>query len=231
MHSHEEQEGDRDLGGDGHSSRHALATALLVEGVGTLAAGRRFLGWQGRILPGRYRWVGAAARAPESVLRLGGLVLVFAGVRLWRRSSAGAETEKVVVVTHVEAAPGDVWVPMAHLPFLAALPLTTMEVVGDPVNVGTVYRWTFRLPFGLMFRFDEVVTEWVEGERIAYRATSGWRMEARVTLTPEGSGTSLRVVLRYRLPGLWGLTPRWFVELGCRRGLANLRSLIESKAT
>jgi hypothetical protein len=36
-----------------------------------------------------------------------------------------------------------------------------------------VYRWGFELLLRLTFRFDEVVTEWVEPERFAYRAISG----------------------------------------------------------
>ncbi len=138
--------------------------------------------------------------------------------------------QPVEVAAHIEAPPEAVWPYMADLPFLAALPFTTMEVIGKPVGVGTVYHWAFALPLGLTFRFDEVVTEWVLNERIAYRAISGWEMEAGLVLTLERGGTRFHFILRYRLPGLWKLTPRWLLELGCQQGLENLRKMIEAKS-
>ncbi len=137
--------------------------------------------------------------------------------------------QTVEVVVHMDAPPEVVWAYMADLPFLRTLPFTTMEVIGKPVRIGTVYRWAFNLPLGLTFRFDEVVTEWVENERIAYRATSGWVMEAGPVLTPERGGTRFHFTLRYRFPGLWKLTPHWLMELGCRQGLKNLKKMIEAK--
>ena len=92
--------------------------------------------------------------------------------------NTGEKIQQVEVGIHIDAPPEVVWAYMADLPFLRALPFTTLEVIGKPVTVGTIYRWTFALPLGLTFRFDEVVTEWVENERIAYRAVSGWKMEA-----------------------------------------------------
>lgn len=74
-----------------------------------------------------------------------------------------------------------------------------------------------------------MVTEWVENERISYRALSGWAMEAEAVLTPQQGGTRFRFILRYRFPGLWKLTPRWLMQLGCRQGLENLRKMIETK--
>lgn len=139
------------------------------------------------------------------------------------------QMQQVEVVIHIDAPPESVWAYMSDLPFLAALPFTTMEVIGKPVTVGTIYRWTFALPLGLTFRFDEVVTEWVENERIAYRAVSGWEMEAGPVLTPEQNGTRFHFTLRYRFPGLWKLTPRWLMQSGCRQGLENLRKMIEAK--
>ncbi len=138
--------------------------------------------------------------------------------------------QTVDVVIHIDAPPEAVWAYMSYLPFLRALPFTTMEVVGQPVRVGTIYRWTFNFPLGLTFRFDEVVTEWVPNERIDYRALSGWEMEAELVLTPERGGTRFHFTLRYRFPDLWRLTPRWFMELGCRQGLANLKRMVEAKS-
>ncbi len=139
------------------------------------------------------------------------------------------QMQKVEVIIHIDTPSEAVWAYMADLPFVRALPFTTMEVIGEPVNVGTVNRLTFALPFGVIFRFDELVTEWVENERIAYRAISGWAMEAEAVLKPEDGGTCFRFTLHYRFPGLWKLTPHWLMKLGCRQGLKNLRRMIETK--
>ncbi len=136
--------------------------------------------------------------------------------------------QEVVARLHIDAPPEIVWAYMADLPFLRALPFTTMEVIGKPVGVGTKYRWTFALPLGLTFRFDEVVTEWVQNECIAYRAISGWEMEAGPVLTRDRGGTCFHFTLRYRFPGLWKMAPRWLMRLGCRQGLENLRKMIEA---
>lgn len=143
--------------------------------------------------------------------------------------NARDKMQQVEVVIHIDASPESIWAYMSDLPFLAELPFTTMEVIGKPVGVGTKYRWTFALPLGLTFRFDEVVTEWVENERIAYRAISGWEMEAGPVLTPERGGTRFHFILRYRFPGLWKLIPRWLMQFGFRQRLENLRKMIEAK--
>lgn len=137
--------------------------------------------------------------------------------------------EQVEVAIHIDAPPETIWAYMSDLPFLRALPFTTMEVIGEPVNVGTIYRWTFALPLGLTFRFNEEVTEWMVYERIAYRAISGWEMEAWAVLCQEDSGTCFQFTLHYQLRGFWKLTPRWFMRLGCEKGLNNLRKMIETK--
>ena len=54
-------------------------------------------------------------------------------------------------------------------------------------------------------------------------------MDAGPVLTPERGGTRFHFTLRYRFPGLWKLTPRWLMQLGCRQGLENLRKMIEAK--
>src|SRR3989304_1758083 len=117
--------------------------------------------------------------------------------------------QQVEVPIHIDAPPEAIWGYMSDLPFLAALPFTTLEVIGKPVTVGTIYRWTFALPLGLTFRFDEVVTEWVKNERITYRAVSGWEMEAGPGLTPEQGGKRFPFPPRHRLPGPWEFAPRW----------------------
>jgi uncharacterized membrane protein len=136
-----------------------------------------------------------------------------------------------MATTYVDARPETVFAVIAdpRKPFLTSNRVTHMEVVGEQTaGVGTVYRWTFRLPFGLRFTFDEVVTEWVEPERFAYRATSGWDIEAVTALAPEDGGTRVTFTLRYRLPEIWGwLIPKWLERLGSDRALANIQKHIE----
>ena len=114
---------------------------------------------------------------------------------------------EVMVISHVNAPRERVFAAVAdpRKPFLTSNPITRLEVVGErTAGVGTIYRWTFTLPFGLRFQFAEVVTEWIEPERLAYRSISGWEMEALATFTAEEEGTREAFTLRYRLPGLWG---------------------------
>src|SRR5829696_2459050 len=137
----------------------------------------------------------------------------------------------VTVKARCDAPPQTVFWAIAdpRKPFLTSNPFTTMTIAGDQTSgVGTVYRWTFELPFGPTFRIDEVVTEWVEPERFAYRAVSGWEMEAVYALAPEDGGTRITFTLRYRFPGVWGrLIPRPLVRLGLRLAFANLRKRVE----
>lgn len=84
--------------------------------------------------------------------------------------------------------------------------------------VGTLYSWAFTLPFDLCFRFDEIVTEWVETERLAYRALSGWDMEALAAFQPDGAGTKETFTLKYRAPADWSwLMPARLVRLASGR--------------
>lgn len=112
--------------------------------------------------------------------------------------------------------------------FLTNNPVTQMEVAGEQTaGTGTIYRWMFTLPLGLTFKFDEVVTEWIEPERLAYCAISGWEMEALAVLMPDNGGTQETFTLRYRTPGFWNwLMPRWLVRLGIQRALANIQKVV-----
>lgn len=113
--------------------------------------------------------------------------------------------------------------------FLTGNRITKMEVVGDrTAGVGTIYRWTFTLPLGLRFRFEEVVTEWLEPVHFAYRAISNWKMEAVTSLVPEESGTKVSFTLHYSMPGLWNwLVPKWLVRLGCQRAISNIQRMVD----
>ncbi len=155
------------------------------------------------------------------------------GVELWQRARADQEVQEVAVSIRIAAPAATIFTAIGdpRKPFLTSNPLTAMTVTSERTRgVGTVYHWTFMLPLGLRFQFDEVVTAWVENERFAYRAVSGWQMEAVTQLTPESGGTCVHFTLRYRLSGVWKwVIPHWLAQLGCRWALTNLRNHIEPK--
>lgn len=140
----------------------------------------------------------------------------------------------VLVRYRINAPPDQVFLAIAdpRKPFLTSNPITHLEIVGEQDwGIGTIYRWTFSLPFGLTFRFNEVVTEWDAPKRFSYRAISGWEMEAESRLIPEKGQTRVDFSLCYHFPGLWGwLIPAWLVRLGIRRSLANLQRHFENRA-
>jgi uncharacterized protein YndB with AHSA1/START domain len=152
-----------------------------------------------------------------------------------RSHPSGQDLQEVVVSTVLHAPPAEVFAAIGNprKPFLTSNPVTTLQVVGNQtMGAGTIYRWTFRLPFGITFRFDEVVTEWVEHERFAYRAISGWQMEAVNALTSEDGRTRLTFTLRYQLAGPWRwMIPRWLLRLGLRIAFEILRRQVERGGT
>ncbi|MBI4491632.1 MAG: SRPBCC family protein [Chloroflexi bacterium] len=116
-------------------------------------------------------------------------------------------------------------------PFLTSNPMMHMEL-GSPQNrgVGTIYRWSFTLPLWPMLRFDEAVTEWEEGRRIAYRAISGWEMRAKGEFLSAPTGTHYVFTLEYRLPWPWNrLIPGWLEALALQQVVANLRQQVEAE--
>ncbi len=138
--------------------------------------------------------------------------------------------KEVIVIAHINAPREQVfsYVVDPRKSFLTSNPVTHMEVASEQMaGVGAIYRWIFTLPLGLTFKFDEVVTEWIEPSRLAYRAISGWQMEASAVLTPDNEGTQEIFTLRYHAPGLWSwLIPGWLVRLGIRPALANIQQAI-----
>lgn len=169
-----------------------------------------------------------ALRARGVPRRALGLAALAGGLWFWRRAAARLET--VTATVRLQATPDEVWSYMSDLPFTAALPGYSLTIVGRPVGVGTVYRSAFALPLGLGFQFEEVVTEWVEPERIAYRTTAGWDMEFWAALVPEADATRLTVTLRYRAAGVWALVPPRLVRLGCEYALGDLARRIGGTA-
>lgn len=116
-------------------------------------------------------------------------------------------------------------------PFATGSPFVDMTTGDDRTRrAGTVYRWTFDVPFGESLSLEAVVTEWEENARFAYRATSGWPMEAVNTLEPEGDGTRRTSTFRYRLPDPWRwLLPRRAVVFGVRHILRTIRRYAEAE--
>ena len=66
-------------------------------------------------------------------------------------------------------------------------------------GIGTKTRWHYRYG-GKPFVWDDVVTVWETGRRIAWRATSAWDMEDSFTLARGGDGTRVTYKMKYRLP-------------------------------
>lgn len=79
-----------------------------------------------------------------------------------------------------------------------------MEVRGEPLSkqrrgVGTSTRWFYK--YGKRpFAWDDIVTEWEPGRRVAWRATSAWSMEDSFSMVPQEGGTVLAYDMGYRLP-------------------------------
>ncbi len=163
-------------------------------------------------------------------------------VRSGNHSAAGRSSDgrwrRVEVHADIAASPERVFATIADArkPFLTSNPFTRMELgSAQAEGVGTIYRWTFRLPFGFSFpvgltvRFEEVVTAWEPARQVGYEATSGWQMRARGKLVPTAFGTRAVFTLGYRLPRPWSwLMPHWLEVLGCHRALANLKRRAEA---
>ena len=139
---------------------------------------------------------------------------------------------RVQVSTDIAADPARVFelIGDPRKPFITVNPMVRLTIVSAVSRgVGTIYRWSFGLPWGgSRIGFDEEVTEWIEGQRFAYRAISGWAMRASTELGPVPAGTHVIFSLEYRLPWPWGLlVPHWLEVLGARRALANMKRIAE----
>lgn len=170
-------------------------------------------------------------RLRDPLVVAGAALGALAGTWLWRKYSSRQAMREVLATTYVDASPEMVFAVVAdpRKSFLTSNPFAHMQLVREQTEgIGTVYRWTFTLPLGPCFGFDEVVTEWVEPVRFAYRATSGWEMDAVTALTPEDGGTRVTFTIRYCLPGIWNwLMPEWLERLGSARAVANIRKHAE----
>lgn len=116
-------------------------------------------------------------------------------------------------------------------PFITSNPFVRMELGSDQMaGVGTIYRWSYGLPRGPRLGFEEVVTEWEEGRKMAYRAISGWDMHATGELAPTAGGTAYTFTLEYRPPRPWDfLIPHWLETLIIRGVLTNVKRHAEAE--
>lgn len=103
-------------------------------------------------------------------------------------------------------------------------------LLGPDRGPGARYRWEFQR-LGINFHADCQVTEYRPGERLAFRGTSGWSMEAQVDLTPEAGGTRLLFQMRYRFdaPARW-LLPGGLIRLGVWHALREVKAMTEQGA-
>ena len=102
-----------------------------------------------------------------------------------------------------------------------------MELGTDQArDVGTVYRWRLRLPFG----FAEAVTAPGGGSPLRVPALDGWHLEAANVPTPVAGGRRDCFTLANRLPGPWdALGQDRLVARGIDRALANTRKRAEAR--
>lgn len=95
---------------------------------------------------------------------------------------------------------------------------------------GAVYRWEFKR-WGLGFRTDSVVTDYLPGVAIAFQGTRGWDMHAEARLQPESGGTRLLFHMRYRfgVPVRW-LIPGALIRLGIWHAMRQVKDMAEAKS-
>jgi hypothetical protein len=130
------------------------------------------------------------------------------------------------------AAPPEVTFRMVEAPTAPLLP------VGGPLLVrlepyegmGAVYRWEYQR-MRLRFRADSVVTEHRSPERLTFRGTGGWQMDATVSLRPELGGTRVDFQMRYRFPfPLNLLIPGPLIRMGVWYGMRQVKALSEERS-
>lgn len=162
-----------------------------------------------------------------------GVLTVFAGAlatAAWVRHQTRKPSQHVVRSRWIDAPPEPVFAAVAdpRKPFLTDNPIVRMEVVSQQTEgVGTVYRWSFFLPFGLHFAFDEVVTAWEPGHRFAYKAVTGWDMVAKTSAEPEAGGTRVTFTMDCRLPLPFSLLPQWVLNFGTDLALISLARRVQ----
>jgi hypothetical protein len=93
------------------------------------------------------------------------------------------------------------------------------------LGLGARYDWKIWLLGIPLLAFQEQVIEWQAGRSVAYRAISGWEMNFRINLAPEGENTHITVETSFSLPGINSLNEQllpaynWGLKKVCMRGL------------
>lgn len=127
------------------------------------------------------------------------------------------------------AAPPEVTFRMVEAPTAPLLPLGGPLLIRlEPYEgMGARYRWEYQR-MRLRFRADSVVTEYHVPERIAFRGTDGWQMDATVSLRPELDGTKVDFQMRYSFPfPLNWLIPGPLIRMGVWYGMQQIKALSE----
>jgi hypothetical protein len=109
-------------------------------------------------------------------------------------------------------------------PFFVNNPFVNMHILGTQTNgIGTTYRWTFKLPFGYTYHFDEMITEWIKPERYVFKFLTGPKFDSMITLHPVNESTKIVFTICYQVAGIAGLfLPTWLMKFGANIGLHNI---------
>ncbi len=97
-------------------------------------------------------------------------------------------------------------------------------LTNQTLGPGAIYDWKIWLLKIPILAFQEQVTVWQPGRRVAYQAKSGWEMSFQIDLEPRGEDTLVAVSLDISLghplvDRLCRPFVEWGLEIVCRRGL------------
>ena len=138
-----------------------------------------------------------------------------------------------VVVTHISRPTGDVFAVIADVSKNARWSSTAVEgrkTSSGPVNVGTTAREVSTF-LGRRIEVDSVVTEFIDGQRLAYRTTGGpFPFSGAFDVAAEGDGARVTATFDATPTGVLAfLGPLFamFVRRAFDRDLASLKRLME----
>ncbi len=111
----------------------------------------------------------------------------------------------------VTAAPNVIWTilvrhlehPDVPMPFAGKSPRIEprqgVALTNERRGVGTGTKWSYHFR-GKEYVWEDVVTEWINERKIAWKSTSGMRLEDYFELRPQGTTTTLRYHMFYQPP-------------------------------
>lgn len=117
---------------------------------------------------------------------------------------------KIIKSIEIDALPKKVWTLIVqHLKYpdhpadeegMAPIKAVRGKAISKKrAGVGVTTRWTYEFK-GKTYTWDDIVTEWVDNKRIAWKSTSTWQMEDSFDLEPTEKGTRLIYTMDYKLP-------------------------------